>query len=79
MENELSPGTSAVPRRRVEWRKSSFSGAMGNCVEVAALVTDDVAVRNSRHPSGPALIFARAEWAAFLDGMKQGEFDLHGC
>jgi hypothetical protein len=39
----------------------------------------DVAVRNSRHPSGPALIFTRDEMAAFLAGAKDGEFDDLAC
>jgi len=34
-----------------------------------------IAVRNSRHPSGPALIYTRAEIEAFLAGAKNGEFD----
>jgi hypothetical protein len=57
------------------WRKSSKSGVMGNCVEVAALDTGEFAVRNSRHPAGPALVFTRAEWLAFLRGVGHGEFD----
>lgn len=58
-----------------QWRKSQFSNPSGNCVEVAALPSGDVAVRNSRHPSGPALIYTRAEVAAFLAGVRNGEFD----
>lgn len=67
-------GGSAALLRGAVWRKSSRSGAMGNCVEVAALDSGEFAVRNSRHPSGPALVFTRAEWLAFLGGVEHGEF-----
>jgi hypothetical protein len=57
------------------WTKSSLSGPTGgNCVEVARLGDGQVAVRNSRHPSGPALVFTAAEWDAFVRGAKDGEF-----
>lgn len=57
----------------VAWRKSSYSNPSGNCVE-AALLVDGVAVRNSRFPDGPALVFTEAEWTAFLLGVKEGDF-----
>ncbi len=57
------------------WVKSSYSGPTGgNCVEVASLADGSVAVRNSRHPSGPALVFPAPEWDAFTGGTKKGEF-----
>jgi hypothetical protein len=59
----------------VEWRKSRASNPSGNCVEVAALPDGSVAVRNSRQSDGPALVYTRAEIAAFLTGVRNGEFD----
>jgi hypothetical protein len=60
----------------VTWRKSTYSNGNGgnNCVEVAVLDTR-VAVRDSKKPAGPALTFSTAEWAAFLAGAKEGQFD----
>jgi len=59
----------------VRWRKSSASNPTGNCVELAELTSGAIAVRNSRHPSGPVLVYSRAEIAAFLSGVRAGEFD----
>jgi hypothetical protein len=59
----------------VRWRKSRLSNPSGSCVEVGELPAGAIAVRNSRHPSGPALVYPRAEVAAFLTGVKNGEFD----
>jgi Domain of unknown function (DUF397) len=67
-----SPSTSGAA-----WIKSSRSGPTGgNCVEVAFLADGDVAMRNSRHPDGPALVFTRVEWDAFLGGARDGEFGI---
>ncbi|MEU3252218.1 DUF397 domain-containing protein [Streptomyces sp. NPDC006997] len=57
------------------WIKSQHSTAEGNCVEVAHLTDGSVAMRNSRDPEGPALVYTPAEMAAFLAGAKDGEFD----
>lgn len=57
------------------WRKSSTSNSQGACVELARLGTDEFAVRNSRNPDGPALIYTRAEIVALIEGVKLGEFD----
>ena len=57
------------------WVKSSYSGPTGgNCVEVAFLAGGQVAVRNSRHPSGPARVFAAGEWDAVIGGARDGQF-----
>jgi len=48
------------------WRKSTKSGAQGNCVEVAGNLPGLVAVRDSKDREGAALTFAPAQWEAFL-------------
>ncbi|WP_372496840.1 DUF397 domain-containing protein [Pseudonocardia humida] len=62
-------------RSDVRWRKSTASNPTGNCVELAELPGGGVAVRNSRSPQGPVLVYSRAEIAAFLAGVRAGEFD----
>ncbi|MGH3701812.1 MAG: DUF397 domain-containing protein [Pseudonocardiaceae bacterium] len=59
----------------VRWTKSSRSGAGNNCVEVAALDSGHRAVRDSKDPGGPALMFTATEWASFTAGMRSGGFD----
>jgi len=69
-------GMPASELRCAGWRKSSFSGnGNNNCVEMTRLATGEVAVRNSRDPNGPALIYTRAEVEALIRGVRNGEFD----
>jgi hypothetical protein len=73
--SKMSHGASAADLESALWVKASGSGPTGgNCVEVAFLVDGRVAVRNSRNPDGPALVFTAPEWDAFVGGAKSGEF-----
>ena len=56
-----------------KWFKSSKSANNGQCVEVA-FVDGQVAVRDSKDPAGPALMFTVPEWNAFVGGVAAGEF-----
>jgi hypothetical protein len=68
-------GTSAAMLDGVTWQKSRRSNSTGNCVEMARLSSGEIAVRNSRHPSGPALVYTKAEIEALILGAKDGDFD----
>lgn len=59
----------------VTWRKSSFTGNNGHCVEVAELPGGAVAIRDSKSPHREPLRFTNGEWAAFLNGVHADEFD----
>lgn len=72
---QIHNGMQATGLHGVQWRKSRRSNPSGNCVELGELADGAVAVRNSRHPAGPALIYTRAEIAAFILGAKDGDFD----
>jgi len=56
------------------WRKAQRSVGNGACVELAP-VNGMVAMRDSKDPDGPVLMYTAAEWDAFLHGAKAGEFD----
>ncbi|MFI9201547.1 DUF397 domain-containing protein [Streptomyces sp. NPDC053048] len=73
---QVDNGVQASSITGVVWVKSRHSTPSGNCVELAALPDGGVAVRNSRHPQGPALVYTRDETIAFIAGVKDGEFDF---
>jgi hypothetical protein len=61
------------PLDTVIWRKSSYSGSNGgDCVEVAVLSEQGLAVRDSKEPDGPVLTFTPAEWRTFTSAVKAG-------
>jgi hypothetical protein len=51
---------------RAAWRKSSYSNNGGACVEVATILPGLVAVRDSKDPSGPSLVFDANSWQSFI-------------
>ncbi len=68
-------GMSAGEVGDVRWLKSWHSNPNGECVELAALPSGEIAMRNSRFPTGPVLLYTLAEITAFMAGAKEGEFD----
>lgn len=73
--SQIPNGISARLLPDLVWQKSRRSNPSGNCVEMATLPGGGVAVRNSRHPDGPALVYTRDEIVAFLEGARDGDFD----
>jgi hypothetical protein len=57
-----------------KWRKSSRSQGAQSCVEVAKL-SELAAVRDSKAPTGPALLFDAPQWSSFLVSLKRGQLD----
>ncbi|MFD0273513.1 DUF397 domain-containing protein [Kitasatospora sp. NPDC127111] len=58
----------------VQWRKSTYSNGQGGCVEVSDGFPDLMPVRDSKDPSGPALVFPAEAWRSFVAAVRAGEF-----
>ena len=61
-------------RAGLAWLKAQSSSANGACVEIAK-VAGKIAIRDSKDPDGPILVYTPAEFRAFLSGARNGEFD----
>ena len=64
-----------MDRAQSGWFKSTFSDPNQSCVEVL-FTADQALVRHSRAPYGPALVYSRTEWEAFLLGVIHGQFKM---
>ncbi|MPZ80192.1 MAG: DUF397 domain-containing protein [Actinophytocola sp.] len=71
MAGKVRNGMSADRLENARWRKSSRSGAVGNCVELTWPGREVVAVRNSRNPGGPVLVYSRTDLVAFLGDVRK--------
>ena len=60
----------SVTRQYISWKRSSYSAANGNCVEVARLSSGYIGVRDSKNAALPALGFTPAGWRAFITQTK---------
>lgn len=65
---------SASERSNLTWQKAQSSTANGQCVEIASTI-GKIALRDSKDPDGPVLVYTPAEFSAFLEGARNGEFD----
>jgi hypothetical protein len=73
---DIYSGMSATDLPPLSWQKSGRSNANGNCVELAVLRDGaGIAMRNSRDPEGPVLVYTLDEMTAFVLGAKDGDFD----
>jgi Domain of unknown function (DUF397) len=62
--------SAALPVER--WQRSTYSTAANNCVETAVLGADLLAVRDSKDPQGPALLFDATAWSEFVGAVRSG-------
>lgn len=65
---------SEAERKELSWLKAQSSTSNGQCVEIAS-ADGRIAMRDSKDPHGPILVYTPTEFSAFLDGARNGEFD----
>jgi Domain of unknown function (DUF397) len=65
----------SVSPSNIFWRKSSYSAANGDCVEVARLADGHIGVRDSRNILLPALRFTPTRWQTFVGELKHSRPD----
>ncbi|HEY1914972.1 MAG TPA: DUF397 domain-containing protein [Streptosporangiaceae bacterium] len=65
-----------VDLSQASWRKARRSAQNGGCVEIAANIPDVTAIRDSKRPEGGAHVVERPAFAAFLDDVKAGRYDV---
>ncbi|MGY5131870.1 DUF397 domain-containing protein [Streptomyces nigrescens] len=58
----------------IVWRKSSYSSANGQCVEIADGLPGVIPVRDSKNPSGPRLVFGAGAWTSFMAKLKDDPY-----
>lgn len=58
------------------WRRAKACNGSSSCVEVAEMPDGSVRMRDSKNPNSPELRFTPEEWAAFMAGVRAGEFDV---
>lgn len=59
----------------VTWWKSSASGTQSDCGEFGIVDGQRVAVRDSKNPTGPALLLSREQANGFVTAVRSGRFD----
>jgi Domain of unknown function (DUF397) len=65
---------SEAERQGLAWLKAQCSTGTGQCIEIAS-AAGKVAIRDSKDPDGPILVYTPREFSAFLEGARNGEFD----
>jgi hypothetical protein len=78
MAHNVEAAVSDAERVNLVWTKARASSFQGQCVQLASAAAG-VAMRDSKDPDGPILLYSRAEFQAFIDGARNGDFDGIGC